>query len=206
MITHPAVYFAKGCGRCDRFDSPDCSTRIWAQGLAALRTLCLAAGLEEAAKWGHPCYVRKGRNIAIIGAFRGEFRLTFFNGSLLSDPERLLQKRGPNTHVADILSFDSAARVAELAPVVSAYLAEAVGYAEAGVVPQKVERDLELPRELVAALDADPEMAEAFEALTPGRRKSYVFALNTARKPQTRVARIAKLRPKIMAGKGALDR
>ena len=28
MITDPDTYFAKGCGRCDRFATPDCSTRF----------------------------------------------------------------------------------------------------------------------------------------------------------------------------------
>ena len=79
MITDVEEYFALGCGRCPRFETPECSTQIWAEGLAELRRLCLAAGLEETAKWGHPCYMAAGRNIAIIGAFQQDFRLTFFN-------------------------------------------------------------------------------------------------------------------------------
>jgi uncharacterized protein YdeI (YjbR/CyaY-like superfamily) len=63
-----------------------------------------------------------------------------------------------------------------------------------------------MPDELVEALDADPELAEAFQALTPGRRRSYLFDLNQAKQPATRVARIEKFRPRILAGKGALER
>ena len=55
MITDIEDYFTKGCGRCDRFETAECSTKLWAQGLADLRALCLAAGLTEAVKWGHPC-------------------------------------------------------------------------------------------------------------------------------------------------------
>ena len=29
MITDVEDYFTKGCGRCDRFGTPDCSTRRW---------------------------------------------------------------------------------------------------------------------------------------------------------------------------------
>ncbi len=32
-----------------------------------------------------------------------------------------------------------------------------------------------MPDELAEVLDADPELAEAFHALTPGRQKSYLF-------------------------------
>ena len=60
--------------------------------------------------------------------------------------------------------------------------------------------------ELVAALDADPELAEAFHALTPGRRKSYVLNLNAAKKPETRASRIERFRDRILAGKGTTER
>jgi uncharacterized protein YdeI (YjbR/CyaY-like superfamily) len=206
LITDIEDFFTKGCGRCDRFDTPDCSTRRWNDGLLALRALCRDAGLTETVKWGHPCYMHAGRNIAIMGAFRGDFRLTFFNAALMKDPEGILERQGPNTRHADAIRFTDNAQVARLAPVIAAYLAEAMGYAEAGVTPPKEEATLDLPDELVEALDADPEMAEAFHALTPGRQKSWVIVLSSAKTAATRVARIAKARPAILAGKGAHDR
>lgn len=206
MITKTNDYFAQGCGRCERFGTADCSARLWADGLAELRRICLGAGLEEAAKWGHPCYMHAGRNIAIIGAFRGDFRLSFFNAALLKDPESILEKQGPNTRHADMIRFTSQKQVKKLKPVVTAYLTEAAGYAEAGIKPPKDDTELELPSELIEALGADPELHEAFHKLTPGRQKSYVLNLASAKKPATRVARIAKFRDKILAGKGALDR
>lgn len=206
MITDVDDYFAKGCGRCARFETPDCSTRQWLPGLLALRQICLEAGLTETAKWGHPCYVAHGRNIAVLGAFRGDFRLTFFNAALLKDPDHILHKQGPQTRHPDMIRFDDVAQVAPLAPSLRAYLAEAVGYAAAGVRPEKEAEDLDLPEELVEALDADPELAEAFHRLTPGRQKSYVLHLTSTANPATRHARIAKVRPKVLAGKGALER
>ncbi len=206
MITEVADYFAKGCGRCARFDTPDCSTRRWAEGLAALRRICRDAGLSETAKWGHPCYMHAGRNVAIIGAFQGDFRLSFFNAALMQDPEDALERQGPNTRHPDMLRFTDTRDVAAREPVIRAYLAEAMGYAEAGIKAPRDDREIDLPDEMVEALDADPELAEAFAALTPGRRKSYAFALASAKKPETRIARIAKFRDRILAGKGALDR
>ena len=55
-------------------------------------------------------------------------------------------------------------------------------------------------------LDGDPDLSEAFAALTPGRRRSYVIALASAKASATRVARIATFRGKIMQGKGATER
>ena len=90
MINEIEDYFARGCGRCDRFATPDCSARRWAGALAELRGLCREAGLAEHVKWGHPCYMHAGRNVAILGAFRQEVRITFFEAALLDDPEGLL--------------------------------------------------------------------------------------------------------------------
>ena len=67
-------------------------------------------------------------------------------------------------------------------------------------------QSLELPNELLEALESDRELATAFHALTPGRKKSYVINLNSAKKPETRLSRIAKFRDKILAGKGAMER
>jgi len=206
MITDPDVFFRDGCGRCDRFATPDCSARLWAAGLAELRALCLGAGLTEVAKWGHPTYMFAGRNIAIFGAHRGDIRLTFFKAALLRDQSGVLEKQGPNTQNPDMICFRSTAEVAEKAAIVKAYLAEAMGYASAGILPEKTLREVEMPPELIEALDFDPDLAEAFAALTPGRQKSWAFHLNTTQNPATRIARIARAREKILAGKGALER
>jgi uncharacterized protein YdeI (YjbR/CyaY-like superfamily) len=206
MITEVGDYFAQGCGRCDRFATPDCSTRAWLAGLLTLRRICREVGLTETAKWGHPCYMHAGRNIALIGAFRGDFRLTILNASLMKDPDGLLERQGPNTRHPDCFRFTDTAAPTELEPALRAYLAEAMGYAAQGILPPKDPREIDLPAELIEALDSDPDLAEAFAALTPGRQKSWAFQIGTAKTAATRLARIDKARAKIMAGKGATDR
>lgn len=206
MITVADDYFAQGCGRCARFTTPDCSTRHWAAGLQALRALCLGEGLLETAKWGHPCYVHAGRNVAILGAFRQDFRLSLFHAALLSNAAGLLERQGPNTQQPDAFRFTQASQVAERAEVVRACLREAMGHAEAGRLPPKVATALVLPDELAEALAADAEWREAFQALTPGRQRSYVLQVSAAKKPETRVARVLGFRERILAGKGAQER
>lgn len=206
MITDVEDYFSKGCGRCERFATPDCSTRTWREGLEVLRRICRDARLQETVKWGHPCYMHAGRNIAIIGALRGDFRLSFFAAALMKDPDGILERQGPNTRHRDMIRFRGNAEVSKLEPLIRAYLTEAIGYAAGGTRPPKVTQVRDLPEELVAALDADPKLAEAFHALTQGRKNSYVINLNGAKTSETRTARIAKLRDRILAGKGATER
>lgn len=206
MITEIEHFFESGCGRCERFATPDCSTKFWLEGLLELRRICNDVGMTEHAKWGHPTYMHAGRNIVIMGAFREDFRLTFFHAALMRDPHGVLIGQGPNSQHPDCFKFDDNGQVVEMEPIIREYLLEAMSYAEQGVKPAKVEREMELPDELVEALESDPELAQAFALLTPGRQRSYVFALNSAKTSATKVARIVKYRDKILAGKGALDR
>lgn len=205
MITEIEDFFSKGCGRCERFATENCSTMLWKDGLVKLRRICLNAGLVEAVKWGHPCYMHRERNIAIIGALRNDFRLSFFDAALMKDSQGVLERQGPNTQHAGTIRFASTEQVGEMESVIVSYLMEAIGYAEAGIRPKKQRSDLQLPDELLVALDADPELAAAFHRLTPGRQKSYVINLNSAKKSETRTSRIAKFRDKILTGKGAME-
>ncbi|WP_082539634.1 MULTISPECIES: YdeI family protein [unclassified Caulobacter] len=206
MITDPDDFFTKGCGRCARFATADCSTRPWIDGLNDLRRICLDLGLEETVKWAHPCYMHAGRNIALFGAFRSDFRLSFMNPGLLVDSEGVLEPQGPNSQTPGMIRFTATRQVGEMQAVIRAYLRQLMDHAEAGTKPAKIDREIDMPDELIEALDADPELAEAFHGLTPGRQKSYLFALNQAKQSATRVARIEKFRGKIIAGKGALER
>jgi len=206
MIADADDFFTKGCGRCDRFATPECSIRLWIDGLNDLRHICRDVGLKETVKWAHPTYMHAGRNIAILTAFRGDFRLSFMNPGLLADTEGVLERQGPNSQTPGMIRFSDVAQVRAMEPVIRAYLRQLMVHAEAGTKPPKVDREIDMPDELTEALDADPELAEAFHALTPGRQKSYMFNLNQAKQSATRMARIEKFRDKILAGKGALDR
>lgn len=150
--------------------------------------------------------MHRHRNIVILGALRSDFRLSFFNAALMKDSKDVLEKQGPNTRHADMIRFTDNAQVAKMEPVIVSCLKEAMRYADAGVKPPKERSEIVLPGELVEAMDCDPELANAFHSLTPGRQKSYVINLNSAKKPETRISRITSFRDKILAGKGAMER
>src|SRR5579872_3740544 len=170
MITDPDDFFTKGCGRCARFATPNCSTRRWIDDLNHLRRICREVGLEETVKWAHPCYMHAGRNIALFGAFQTDFRLSFMNAGLLRDTAGVLEPQGPNSQTPSMIRFTALGQVGELEPVIRDYLRQLMAHAEAGTKPPKAEREIDMPDELTEALDADPELAEAFHALTPGRQ------------------------------------
>lgn len=207
MIIDIKDYFSKGCGRCNRFATPECSTRQWSVGLQELRRICLEVGLTETLKWGHPCYTHREKNIVIFGALRKDFRISFFHAALLKDDHGLLEKSGPNTPHPDMIRFIENAQVTAMEVDIKSYLEEAMRYSAPGVQPVKTEAGpIALPEELMEAMKCDAELADAFHRLTPGRQKSYVININSAKNSETRVSRINKFRDKILAGKGAMER
>ncbi len=164
MITDPDDFFTRLWPVRAVRDVPDCSTRPWIVGLNALRRIC-SSGLETV-KWAHPCYMHAGRNIALFGAFRDDFRLTLNAGLLEGHRRAVLEPQGPNSATPGMIRFTAVGQVAELEPVIRAYLRwQLMAHAEAGTKPAKTTREIDMPDELVEALDADPDLAEAFQAL-----------------------------------------
>lgn len=206
MITDPDEFFVSGCGRCPRFATDDCAARLHGEGLAVLRPVFLAAGLEEDVRWGQPCYRAAGRNVALMSATRDGIRIGLFEAGLLDDPQGLLEPSGPNAKGRDTIRVADAAAARRIAPALTALLEQARAHAQAGRRAPKAPEALVLPPELTDALAADPQLAVAFQALTPGRQRSYVILLASAKTAATRAARITRVRDRILAGKGATER
>jgi len=48
-------------------------------------------------------------------------------------------------------------------------------------------------------------LKKAFDALTPGRQRAYIFYFSQAKQPKTREARVEKYIKQILSGKGLDD-
>jgi uncharacterized protein YdeI (YjbR/CyaY-like superfamily) len=177
----------------------------WQGEMQKLRSILLDCGLEEELKWGKPCFMVEGKNVAIIQPFKEHCSLLFFKGALLQDTHGLLRSQGKNTQSALRLEFTSEAQIKKT--VLKAYVQQAIAVENAGLeVDFKAKRELELPQELTQILKKNPKLAKAFQALTPGRQRGYVLHFSGAKQSKTRSARIEKCIPRILAGKGMNDR
>lgn len=177
----------------------------WRDEIQKLRSILLACGLEEDLKWGKPCFMFEGKNVAIIQPFAEHCSLMFFKGALLKDSHNLLRSQGKNTQSAMRLEFTSKDQIEEA--VVKEYVKQAISVEKAGLnVDFKAKRELKLPKELTDILKKDSRFAEAFDALTPGRQRGYVLHFAGAKQSKTRIARIERCIPQILAGKGMHDR
>lgn len=170
-----------------------------------LRGILLACGLDEELKWGKPCFMHAGRNLAIIQPFKEHCALMFFKGVLLTDTHGLLRSQGENSQSAMRLEYSSEAAIKKT--VLQSYVKQAIAVEKAGLkVDFKAKRELELPEELTLILQKDRKLKAAFQALTPGRQRGYVLHFSGAKQSKTRTARIEKCKPNILAGKGMNDR
>jgi uncharacterized protein YdeI (YjbR/CyaY-like superfamily) len=177
----------------------------WRDVCARLRTILLDCGLDEAIKWGKPCYSHPRGNIVILQPMSRFLALMFFKGVLLDDPEGLLQEQGENTHSARRLCFESAAQVDAMEAAVRDFVRKAI-VVEEGELPLPERPDLVLAAEIRERLDQDPAFKAAFEALTPGRQREYHLFVSGAKQSKTRAARVEKHVARILAGKGLRDR
>jgi uncharacterized protein YdeI (YjbR/CyaY-like superfamily) len=178
----------------------------WSAEFAALRQLCLASGLNEELKWGQACYDLDGGNVVLIHGFKDYCALLFMKGALLKDPKRILVQQTKNVQSARQLRFTSLADIKSQKTAVNAYIREAIVVEKSGAkVQMKGVADFEMPGEFLKRLDDDPELAEAFYALTPGRQKGYLLHFAGARQSATRAARVEKHAPRILRGRGLDD-
>jgi uncharacterized protein YdeI (YjbR/CyaY-like superfamily) len=178
----------------------------WQPELRTLRDIALSTGLTEELKWGHPCYTDNGKNIVLIQGFKGYCAFLFNNGAVLNDPEGILVKVGENTRIARQARFTDLAEIEAAAPVLRDYIQEATEAARAGLKVDLDEADATpVPEEFQAQLDADPALRAAFDGLTPGRQRAYLFYFNGAKQSKTRASRVEKSVPRILDGLGPDD-
>lgn len=178
----------------------------WRGELSELRRIALASGLEEELKWGSPCYTLSGANVALLHVFKEYCAILFVKGALLRDPEKVLITQTENVQSARQIRFTRPEQVTALEAMIGAYLAEATEVERSGAkVAFKPAEAYAVAPEFQAEMEADPALAQAFRALTPGRQKAYLLHFSSAKQEKTRRERVAKNRARILEGKGLDD-
>lgn len=179
----------------------------WQKETDELRKIALACNLNEALKWGKPCFTFQKKNVAIVIPLKDSCAFSFFKGVLLKDPKHILEKIGDHTQAARWIKFTSFREITPLRSTLTDYIYEAIALEESG---KKVElakaSEWPIPEELQSRLDDDAGLRAAFGALSPGRRKSHIFHISSAKQSKTRSARVEKCAPMILSGRGFNER
>jgi len=175
----------------------------WQKETDRLRRIALDCSLTEELKWSKPCFTFRKKNVAIIIPLRDSCALSFFKGALLKDPKGILERIGEHTQAGRWIKFTSPRGITAVQSTLRDYLYEAIELEESGrKVELKKSTDYAVPEELQMLLDGSMPLKKAFDALTPGRRKSYFFYISKAQKAETKSARAARCVPMILSGRG----
>jgi uncharacterized protein YdeI (YjbR/CyaY-like superfamily) len=178
----------------------------WTAEIAAMRRVLAGFAMKEECKWGKPTYTLNGKNIVIMQGFKEYFALGFFQGALLKDPKKVLLQLG-QVQAARVMKFTSAKEITAKAATIKAYVHEAIAVEKSGLrIKPKKTTDYPVPEELSERFRKDPRFKRAFEALTPGRQRGYLYHFAGAKQSATRAARIDKAVPAIFEGRGFLER
>ena len=178
----------------------------WQEEYEKLRMIALNCGLTEELKWGCPCYAFQKSNIVLIHGFKEYCAYLFFKGALLTDPNGILIQQTKHVQSARQIRFTNVLEIVEMEPILKAYIHEAIKVEKAGLkVALKTTSDFDVPAEFQSKLDHIPALKAAFEALTPGRQRGYLFYFSQPKQSKTRSARVEKYIPQILGGKGLDD-
>lgn len=178
----------------------------WQKEIEQLRMIVLDCGLNEELKWGCPCYTFQGSNIVLIHVFKEYCALLFFKGALLNDPNDILIQQTKNVQSARQARFTNVQEISKMGKILRTYIYEAIEVERAGLkVKLKKTSDFKIPEEFQHKLDKKPDLKKAFNALTPGRQRQYIFYFSQPKQAKTRESRIEKSIQQILDGKGLND-
>jgi len=162
--------------------------------------------LKREIKWGSDVYTYEGKNVIGWGGFKDFFSLWFYNGVFLEDKEQVLvtasegkTKSLRQWRFTDIKDMDE--------KKILAYIEESVQTIKDG---KEIKPDRSAPKQvdglLKEELAKDRIFNEAFEKLTPGKKKEYIEYIDEAKQEKTQLSRVEKIKPLILEGKGLHDK
>ena len=178
----------------------------WQEEFEKLRMIILDCQLTEELKWGCPCYTFQKSNIVLIHGFKEYCALLFFKGALLNDANGILIQQTENVQAARQIRFTNVREIVKMKTILKAYIYEAIEVEKAGLkVNFKKTIEFIIPEEFQKNLDKNPVLKTAFDALTPGRQRGYLFYFSQPKQSKTRESRVKKCMQQILNGKGFND-
>lgn len=180
--------------------------RLWQEEFKKLRQIVVDCQLTEELKWGKPCYTLDGKNIVLIHGFNEYCALLFIKGALLKDDKGILVQQTENVQAGRQIRFTNVREINKMGNTLKAYIQEAINVEKEGLkVEPKKTSDFTMPEEFQSKMDAHPALKSAFNALTPGRQRAYIFYFSQPKQSKTRESRVDKYIPKILDGMGLDD-
>ncbi|MBI1780354.1 MAG: YdeI/OmpD-associated family protein [Sphingobacteriales bacterium] len=178
----------------------------WKKEFQQLRKIILDCGLNEELKWGQACYTLNKTNIVLIHGFKEYCAVLFFKGALLKNADGILIQPTVNVQSARQARFTNVKEITKQEKILKAYIYEAIEAERAGLkVKLKKTSDYKIPEEFQKKLQKNKALKAAFDKLTPGRQRGYLFYFSQPKQSKTREDRVEKYVKHIISGKGLND-
>jgi len=176
--------------------------------LELLRKIILDTGLEETVKWGIPCFVDNKKNVLGIGAFKSYVGLWFYQGALLKDEaKKLFNAQEEVTKAMRQWRFESLEEIVASEKLIKEYVHESVLYFRSNKeIKPNLKKPLIIPELLQDLFHKEPETKNLFEAMTLTKKRDFVEHIDSAKRMETKLSRLEKVKKHILAGIGLNDK
>jgi uncharacterized protein YdeI (YjbR/CyaY-like superfamily) len=179
----------------------------WEAELEILKSIIAKTTLVETTKWGGCVYVHNNKNIVGVGGFKNFFTLWFFNGVFLKDKKKYLVNANEGiTKSLRQWRFTSKEEINETEILI--YIREAIENEIQGKIikPEKTKEAVSIPDILQKSWSTDISFKEAFLKFSPYKQKEFIEYIETAKREETKLSRIEKIKPMILNQIGLNDK
>lgn len=175
---------------------------VWAEAYILMEEIIQNTPLKKERKWGTDVYTLNGQNVVSWMGFNHFFSIWFFKGVLLSDPLQVLIAIG-DTKVQRQWRFSNVGELDKKS--ILAYIQEAIKISDV-IIPKEERPEPQHPAELSEFLKANKDVKMAFDKLSKSKRRDYIEYIAVAKQAATKAARLEKIKPMILEGKGLNDK
>lgn len=111
----------------------------------------------------------------MLHTFKDYCAFLFFKGATLKDPKGILLIQQTKNVQARQIRFQSIKEITKIAPNLRAYIFEAIKVENAALKIEFKKELAPIPVEFRKVIDKKPALKKAFNPLTPGRHRAYLF-------------------------------
>jgi len=180
----------------------------WEKSIEKLREIIMSFDFDEQIKWQFPTYSMDKKNLLSIAATKTFVGVWFFQGGLLVDKEMVLKNaQEGKTKAMRQWRFESEKDIKKT--LLKKYINETIRNHKAGKVikPAKPNsKPLTIPNELAKKLKSTKNLKTAFENFSLSKQREFANYISDAKMEKTKLKRMDKILPLIIAGKGLNDR
>lgn len=180
-------------------------TNQWDNEIEQLHAIIRKTSLVETTKWGGPVYTHNNKNVLGIGGFKSYFGIWFYNGVFLKDEKKLLiNANEESTKSLRQMRFNSVDEIDE--KLILAYIKEAIEIEDKGLIIPKEKKETIIPEILQNELDKNINLNTKFNSFSPYKQREFIEHITSAKQEKTQLARLEKVIPMILEGKGLNDK